>query len=60
MCMPETRTIAAAIVCYASCISPDSDAFSYVFVCLGKLGLGREYRSHTAQQPANVPGPLTS
>ena len=60
MCMPETRTIAAAIVCYASCISPDCDAFSYVFVGSGELGLRREYRSDTAQQPANVPGPLTS
>ena len=56
--MPETRTIAAAIVCYASCISPDSDGFSYVFVCLGELGLRREDRSDPAQQPANVQRPL--
>ena len=55
MCMPETRTIAAAIVCYASCISPCSDAFR---MCLGKLGLRRECRSDpsaaTREWPAST------
>ena len=49
--MPETRTIAAAIVCYASCISPDCDAFSYVFVGSGELGLRREDRSDPVSNP---------